>query len=159
MFKKAKFTPLSLATLLATISSVTLPVFAQAPSLGDGILCTARGKTAAGVRIYAYTSVIDNASIKKKQPVSVTLVSPVSDVVEGQVIVIDKKRQAVLIDDFEAATSPEMQPVGKAMTVYQGKNTFTGKTQAGNTVTFTLENSYRTFKIRHGNETYTGVCH
>ncbi|MEG3438286.1 hypothetical protein V0288_14245 [Pannus brasiliensis CCIBt3594] len=161
MFQKLEKTTLSIAALLVTIpGALVFPAVAQtpAPSLADGIMCAARGKTADGARIYAYTSVIDGASLKKK-PVSVTLVSPVSDVVDGQVLVIDKKRQTIIIDDFEAATSPEMQPVGRAMTVYQGKNTFSGKTQAGTPVSFTLDNNLRTFKLTHGNESYTGVCH
>ncbi|MBR8831968.1 MAG: hypothetical protein Cpurp_12275 [Chlorogloea purpurea SAG 13.99] len=146
---------------LAFSSEVLSPVSAQtlAPSLGDGLMCAAKGKTAAGVRIYAYTSVIDNASMKEKQPVSVTLVSPVSDVYEGQILVIDKTNKRIIVDDFEAATSPEMKPVGKAITVHQKNNRFAGKTEAGTPVSFTLENNLRTFKVVHGNETYTGVCH
>ena len=147
--------------MLVISSQVMPPLSAQtmAPSLGDGIMCSARGKMADGVRVYAYTSVIDDASLKKKQPVSVTLVSPVSEVMEGQILVIDKKRQTLVIDDFDAATSPEMKPVGKAITTYQKNNTFSGKTQVGTPVTFTLENNLRTFKLKHGNDTLTGVCH
>ncbi|MDB9542768.1 hypothetical protein PN472_06325 [Microcystis aeruginosa CS-1036] len=46
------------------------PVLAQAPSLGNGILCVARGKTDKGTKIYFYTSVIDDASIQRKRPVA-----------------------------------------------------------------------------------------
>ena len=54
------------AALLATAALLSLPslpispVLAEAPSLGNGILCVARGKTDKGTKIYFYTSVIEN---------------------------------------------------------------------------------------------------
>ena len=154
-----KTTLLVTSTLLVMPGFAISPTLAQTPSLGDGIMCAARGKTPQGNRIYLYTSLIDDASIKKKQPVSITMVEPASDIVEGEVVVIDKKSQSVYIDAFAAETAPQMQPVGSAVAIYQGKNTFVGKSKAGKTVSFTLENNNRTFKIKHGDETYTGVCH
>jgi len=44
-------------------------------------------------------------------------------------------------------------------TLYQGDYTFTGKTKAGTPVSFTLEKNYRIFKIKHGNQSFTGSCH
>jgi hypothetical protein len=51
-----------------------------------------------------------------------------------------------------------MQPVALAQTTFHGNNTFSGKTQTGTPVSFTLSQDFRTFTIKHGNETYTGVC-
>ena len=135
------------------------PVLAQAPSLGNGILCVARGKTDKGTKIYFYTSVIDDASIQRKRPVAVTIVESVTDIAEADVVVIDQKRQSITIDAFGAATPPQMQPVGLALTTYQGNNTFKGKSQAGTPLSFSLDNNDRVFKLQHGNVKYTGVCH
>ena len=68
-----KATLLAIGTLVCLPSLTALPVSAQAPSLGNGIICVARGKTTQGNKIYLYTSVIDYNSIQKKQPVSVTI--------------------------------------------------------------------------------------
>jgi hypothetical protein len=87
------------------------------------------------------------------------MVSPVSDVVEGQILVINKDDNTVTIDNFAAATPPEMQPVGLAVTTCQGRNTFSGKSQAGTPVSFTLENNLRTITVKHGGDSFTGVCH
>jgi hypothetical protein len=130
-----------------------------APSLGDGIICVAKGKTDKGNKIYFYTSLIDGASINRKQPVTVTMVQPASEITEGELLIIDKKTQSVLFDAFGSATPPEMQPVGLALATYQGNNTFQGKSQAGSSLSFTLDNNYRVIKIQHTNTTYTGVCH
>jgi hypothetical protein len=135
------------------------PVLAEAPSLGNGILCVARGKTDKGTKIYFYTSVIDDASIQRKRPIAVTIVESVTDIAEGDVVVIDKEHQSITIDAFGAATPPEMQPVGVALTTYQGNNTFKGKSQAGTPLSFSLDNNYRVFKLQHGKANYTGVCH
>ena len=135
------------------------PVLAQAPSLGNAILCVARGETDKGTKIYFYTSVIDNASIQRKRPVAVTIVESVTDIAEGDVVIIDKEHQSITIDAFGAATPPQMQPVGLALTTYQGNNTFKGKSQAGTPLSFSLDNNDRVFKLQHGNVNYTGVCH
>lgn len=47
---------LAAVTLLSLPSLPIKPVLAQAPSLGNGILCVARGKTDRGTKIYFYTS-------------------------------------------------------------------------------------------------------
>ena len=91
------------------------PVLAEAPSLGNAILCVARGETDKGTKIYFYTSVIDNASIQRKRPVAVTIVESVTDIAEGDVVIIDKEHQSITIDAFGAATPPQMQPVGLAL--------------------------------------------
>jgi hypothetical protein len=135
------------------------PVLAEAPSLGNGILCVARGKTDKGTKIYFYTSVIDDASIQRKRPVAVTIVESVTDIAEADVVVIDQKRQSITIDAFGAVTPPQMQPVGLALTTYQGNNIFKGKSQAGTPLSFSLDNNDRVFKLQHGNVKYTGVCH
>lgn len=135
------------------------PVLAQAPSLGNAILCVARGKTDKGTKIYFYTSVIDNASIQRKRPVAVTIVESVTDIAEADVVIIDKEHQSITIDAFGAATPPQMQPVGLALTTYQGNNIFKGKSQAGTPLSFSLDNNDRVFKLQHGNVKYTGVCH
>lgn len=138
------------------IKSVSAQV---APSLDDGIICVAKGKTDKGNKIYFYTSLIDGASMNQKHPVSVTMVEPASEITEDALVVIDKETQSVLFDAVGSATPPEMQPVGLALTTYQGSNTFKGKSQAGSPLSFTLDNNYRVIKIQHNNATYTGVCH
>lgn len=133
-------------------------VSAQAPSLGDGIMCVAKGMTQNG-KIYMYTSLIDDAVMSKKQHVSVTIVQPVVNIAEGELVVVDKIHNTITVDDIAAATPPEMQPVGLALTTYKGNNTFSGKTQAGTPVSFMLSNGYRTITIQHGDKKFTGVCH
>ncbi|TRT45002.1 MAG: hypothetical protein EWV85_19760 [Microcystis aeruginosa Ma_QC_C_20070703_M131] len=60
------------AALLATAALLSLPslpispVLAEAPSLGNGILCVARGKTDKGTKIYFYTSVIEKMGLKPR---------------------------------------------------------------------------------------------
>ena len=135
------------------------PTLAKTPSLGNGIICVARGKTPQGNRIYLYTSVIDANSIKKKQPVSVTINKPMVTVDADELVVIDSQKHTLAIVDSVTGSPPQMQPVGQASTTYQGNNTFSGKTGAGTPVSFTLQNNYKVFKIKHGNQSYTGSCH
>lgn len=155
----SKIALLTLGTALVLPNVIIQSSLAQTPSLGDGIMCAARGKTDKGTKVYFYTSLIDDYSINKKRPVSVSIVEPVGEIVGGEVVVLDKTHQSLLIDDFAAVIPPEMQPVGLGITTYQGNNRFTGKTQAGTPVSFSLENNNRTFKLNHGGESYTGVCH
>jgi hypothetical protein len=159
MAKIYKAILLATGTLLSLPSLTIPPVLAQAPSLGDGILCVANGKTTKGTTIYLYTSVIDDNSIKKKQPVSVTINERMITVDADEVVVIDSRQNTLAILDSVTASPPEMQPVGQAATIYQGNNTFTGKTAAGTPVSFTLNNNYKGFKIKHGNQSFTGSCH
>jgi hypothetical protein len=154
-----KATLLATGTLLSLTSLTIPPTLAQAPSLGDGILCVANGKTAKGTKIYLYTSVIDDNSIKKKQPVSVTINERMVTVDASELVVIDSQQNTIAIVDSVTASPPEMQPVGQAATIYQGNNTFTGKTAAGTPVSFTLSSNYKVFKITHGNQSFTGSCH
>jgi hypothetical protein len=143
-----------------TLPSLLLqPSLAQAPSLDDGILCVARGKTPQGNRIYFYTSVIDDDSVKKKTPVSVTINEPVVTVDADELVVVNSDTDTVTILDSVTATPPEMKPVGEGRVIYQGNNTFTGKTKAGNTLSFTLGSNYKTFTLKHGNQTFKGSCH
>ncbi|MBD2655157.1 hypothetical protein H6G45_17025 [Synechocystis sp. FACHB-383] len=144
---------------------VTVPLFgvhpalSELPSINDGIMCVAKGKSEKGGNIYLYTSLIDNASMKQKKPVTVTINESMTDVVEGEVMVFNKQQETLTVDAFGAAMPPEMQPVGMATTTYQGNYTFTGKTKAGTPVSFTLENNYRIFKIKHGDKSFAGSCH
>jgi hypothetical protein len=154
-----KVTLLAAGTLFCLPSLFIQPTLAQAPSLGDGILCVAKGKTKKGNKIYLYTSVIDDNSIKKKQPVSVTINERMTTVESDELVVLDSKKNTIAILDSVTGSPPEMQPVGKASTTYQGNNTFSGKTAAGTPVSFTLENNYKVFKVKHGNQTFTGSCH
>ncbi|MEG3438523.1 hypothetical protein V0288_15435 [Pannus brasiliensis CCIBt3594] len=147
------------ATVFGALVLSPVPTKAQAPSLGDGMICVARGKTNAGAKIYFYTSEIDDDSIDRKEPVSVTMVQPVTDITEGEVVVLDKEKHSILIDAFGAATPPAMQPVGLALTTYQGNNTFSGKSQAGTPLSFSLSENNRVFTLQHAGSTYTGVCH
>jgi hypothetical protein len=103
--------------------------------------------------------VIDDNSIKKKQPVSVTINERMVTVEASELVVIDSRQNTIAIVDSVTASPPEMQPVGQAATIYQGNNTFTGKTAAGTPVSFTLSNNYKVFKITHGNQSFTGSCH
>jgi hypothetical protein len=150
---------ISVATAIAVPLFGVHPALSELPSINDGIMCVAKGKSEKGGKIYLYTSLIDNSSVKQKQPVTVTINESMIDVIDGEVMVVNKKQQTVTIDAFGAAMPPEMQPVGVATTTYQGDYTFTGKTQAGTPVSFTLEKNYRIFKIKHGNQSFTGSCH
>lgn len=158
MSKIYKATVLATGTLLGLPNLSIPPALAQAPSLGDGIICVAKGKTAKSSRIYLYTSVIDDNSIKKKQPVSVTINERMITVDEEELVVIDSKKNTLAIVDSVTGSPPEMQPVGQASTTYQGNNTFSGKTAAGTPVSFTLDKNYQGFKIKHGNQSFTGSC-
>jgi hypothetical protein len=141
------------------LTGLTLqPTLAQTPSLGDGIICVAKGKTAQTSRIYFYTSVIDDNSLKKKQPVSVTINERVITVDEQELVIVDSKKNTLTIIDSETGSPPEMQPVGQASVIYQGNNTFSGKTAAGTPVSFTLDKNYKLFKIKHGNQSFTSTC-
>jgi hypothetical protein len=153
------------ATLLAAgalsgLPSLTIPsALAQAPSLGNGIICVARGKTTQGNKIYLYTSVIDYNSIQKKQPVSVTISQSMATVEAEELVVVDSQANTLAIVDSVTGSPPKMQPVGLAATTYQDNNTFSGKTGAGTPVSFTLDNNFKVFKITHGNQSFTGSCH
>ena len=122
-------------------------------------MCVAKGKTAKGNKIYLYTSVIDDNSMKKKQPVSVTINERMVTVESDELVVLNSKKHTLTIVDSVTGSPPEMQPVGKASTTYQGNNTFSGKTADGTQVSFTLQKNYKVFKIKHGNQSYTGSCH
>jgi hypothetical protein len=154
-----KLTVLTVGTVLFLPSLLIKPTLAQAPSLGDGIVCIAKGKTPQGNKIYLYTSVIDDDSIKKKEPVSVTINQPMVTVEGDELVVVDSQANTVAIIDSVTGSPPEMQPVGQASTIYEGNDTFVGKTAAGTPVSFTLENNYKSFKIKHGDQTFMGSCH
>ncbi|MFB2836122.1 hypothetical protein [Floridanema evergladense] len=112
--------------------SIAIETATASPSLSDGIICIAKGKTDKGSRIYFYTSVIDDNTMQKKQPISVTI----NESINGQ-----------------------MQPAGLASTSYQGNNNYSGKSQAGSPISFSLSRDYSGIQIRHGGKTYTGICH
>lgn len=157
--KREKVLLLCSGVLFCLPSFLIKPTLAQAPSLNDGLLCVAKGKTTQGERIYLYTSEIDNDSIKKKQPVSVTINEPMMTVEGTELVVVNSEDNTLTIIDSVTGEPPEMQPVGEADLIYQGNNTFTGKTKAGTPVSFTLGNNYKTFTIKHGNQTFKGSCH
>ncbi|MFB2876350.1 hypothetical protein [Floridanema aerugineum] len=112
--------------------SILVRTALASPSLGDGIICVAKGETVQGNKIYFYTSVIDNNTMQKKQPVSVTM----NESINGQ-----------------------MQQAGLASTTYQGNDNFKGKSGAGSPISFSLLGSYSVIQIQHGGKTYTGICH
>lgn len=116
----------ALSTLLGLSSLTIPPTLAQTPSLGNGIICVARGKTTQGNRIYLYTSVIDYNSIQKKQPVSVIINESMVTVEAEELVVVDSQANTLTIVDSATGSPPEMQPVGRASTIYQGNNTFSG---------------------------------
>jgi hypothetical protein len=153
-----KTTLLVAGTLFCLPSLFITPTLAEAPSLGDGIICVAKGKTTKGSKIYLYTSVIDYNSLEKKQPVSVTINEPMVTVEGDELVVLDSQQNTLTIVDSATGSPPEMQPVGQASTTYQGNNTFSGKTAAGTPVSFTLQDNYKVFKVTHGNQTFTGIC-
>lgn len=159
MSKIYKATLLAAGTFFCLPSLSIPPVFAQAPSLGNGIVCVARGKTTQGNKIYLYTSVIDFNSIQKKQPVSVTISQSMSTVEAEELVVVDSQANTIAVVDSVTGSPPEMQPVGLAMTTFQGNNTFSGKTAAGTPVSFTLDNNFKVLKIKHGDQSFTGSCH
>jgi hypothetical protein len=154
-----KATLLAALTLLFCPSLFIKPALAEKPSLEDGILCVAKGKTAKEGRIYLYTSEIDNKSLKQKKPVSVTINERMVTVENDELVVLDSKKHTLTIVDSVTGSPAEMQPVGKASTIYQGNNTFSGKTVAGTPVSFTLDNNYKVFKVKHGDQTFIGICH
>jgi hypothetical protein len=160
MLKKLDKTVLLAGCLAFCLPGLSIkPILAQAPSLADGILCVAKGKKTQGNRIYLYTSEIDDDSIKKKEPVSVTIDEPVATIDASELAVLNTEDDTLTIVDAVTGEPAEMKPVGKASTVYQGNNTFSGKTQAGTPVSFTLSSNYKTATIRHGNDTFKGSCH
>lgn len=126
-----KLSAVAIGTLFL-FPSIAVQIASAAPSLGDGIICIAKGMTNQGQKIYFYTSVIDDNTMQKKQPVSVT------------------------INEF---MNGEMEPAGLASTTYQGDNTFSGKSQAGSPISFTLLGNYSVVQIQHSGQTFTGVCH
>ncbi len=154
-----KATLLAAGTLFCLPGLLIQPTLAETPSLGNGIICVARGKTSQGNKIYLYTSAIDYNSIQKKEPVSVTIIQSVAKVEAEELVVVDSQQNTLTIVDSVTGSSPEMQPVGQASTTYQGNNTFNGKTAAGTPVSFTLDNNYKVFKIKHSNQSFTGSCH
>lgn len=145
--------------LLCNPNLMVKPTLAENPSLNDGILCVAQGKTSQGNKIYIYSSVIDDDSIKKKQPVSITMNEPVTTIDETDMVVVNSDDNTVTIIDSVTGSAPEMQPVGTASVTYQGNNTFSGKSEAGNPVTMTLSNNYKALTIQHDNDTFKGSCH
>lgn len=52
-----------------------------------------------------------------------------------------------------------MEPAGLASTTYQGNDTFSGKSQAGSPISFTLLGNYSVVQIKHSGQTFTGICH
>jgi hypothetical protein len=132
---------------------------APAPSLDDGIICVAKGKLEQGQRLYLYTSVIDDDSVKKKEPVTVTLNQLMVTVEMEELVVLDPDSGTLTVIDSVTGTPPEMRPAGLATTVYQGDNTFAGKTAAGTPVSFTLSKDYRTFQAKHAGNSLKGTCH
>ncbi|CAD5983724.1 Similarity [Planktothrix tepida] len=128
-FNKLSFVAIGTVLLFP---SLPVQIASAAPSLGDGIICVAKGRTNQGHKIYFYTSVIDNNSMEKKQPVSVTI----NESINGQ-----------------------MQPAGLASTTYQGNDTYSGKSQAGSPISFSLLGNYSVIQIQHSGQTFTGICH
>jgi len=109
---------ISVATAIAVPLFAVHPALSELPSINDGIMCVAKGKSEKGGKIYLHTSLIDNSSVKQKQPVTVTINEAMIDVIEGEVMVVNKKQQTVTVDAFGAVMPPEMQPVGVATTTY-----------------------------------------
>ncbi|MFN5514495.1 MAG: hypothetical protein ACK5CA_07055 [Cyanobacteriota bacterium] len=151
----------ALCGALAGLTLLPLAAVANtpAPSLDDGIICVAKGKLEQGQRLYLYTSVIDDDSIKKKEPVTVTLNQLMATVEMDELVVLDPENETLTVIDSVTGTPPEMRPVGLAATVYQGNNTFAGKTAAGTPVSFTLSKDYRSFQVQHAGQTLKGSCH
>ncbi len=112
--------------------NIAVQIASASPNLGDGIICVAKGVTNQGHKIYFYTSVIDDNTMQKKQPVSVTI----NESING-----------------------EMEPAALASTTYQGNDTFSGKSQAGSPISFTLLGNYSVVQIKHSGQTFTGICH
>lgn len=150
--------PLAFVTSALFPSFFIPPSLAQSANLVDGLICVAKGKTDRGATVYFYTSVIDNASIKKKKPVSVTILESTKDIAAGEVVIVDKVNQTITVDSFTATTPPELLPIGRVQVFYSGKNTFKGETKAGSNLSLILEPNYRRFSLKYINDTYTGVC-
>ncbi|MBJ7899473.1 MAG: hypothetical protein GC158_06055 [Cyanobacteria bacterium RI_101] len=142
-------------TLLPLVASANTP----APSLDDGIICVAKGKVEQGQRLYLYTSVIDDDSVKKKEPVTVTINQLMATVEMDELVVLDPENETLTVIDSVTGTPPEMRSAGLATTIYQGNNTFAGKTAAGTPVSFTLSKDYRSFQVQHAGQTLKGSCH
>ncbi|MBV8884174.1 MAG: hypothetical protein JO235_09280 [Chroococcidiopsidaceae cyanobacterium CP_BM_RX_35] len=142
------------------LSQLLSPSLAATPSLSDGIICIARGKKA-GNNVYFYTSLIDNATLSKKQPVSVTMLEKQVTAGEEDLVILDKKKRTVSVTalDVETVSAPEQEPAALARTTLTGNNTFSGTDQTGTPVTFSLEKNYSAIKLTHAGQTYSGVCH
>jgi len=132
------------------------PTLAAPPSLNDGIICVAGKKGG----YYFYTSTIDDASIKLRQPVSITILQKQITVGENDLVIIDKSKKTVTITDFESETisNPESQVVDTATTSLSGKNIFTGKTKNGTPISFSLSSNYSKIMINHAGKVYSGKC-
>ncbi|CAC5341494.1 MULTISPECIES: hypothetical protein [Planktothrix] len=69
-----------------------------------------------------------------------------------------QKKQPVSVTINESING-EMEPAGLASTTYQGNDTFSGKSQAGSPISFTLLGNYSVVQIKHSGQTFTGICH
>ncbi len=158
MSKTFKKVALALGSLTVVLPGVMIQqARAEKPSLANGIICVAKTNTD-GRKVYAFTSVIDGATMNKKQPVSLTITEPVGTVDEAQILVVNKRTNTVTLTTLAEVTPPEMQPVAVARTMFVGKNTFTGKTGTGTPVTITLEGDLSKARIQHGNQTFNAKC-
>ncbi len=153
-----KAVPLT-AFVIAIVSSQLPPSLAAPPSLSDGIICIAKGKKG-GNNLYFYTSLIDNASLSQKQPVSVTMLEKQVVVGQDDLVILDQRKRTVSVTAIEAnyQSAPEQEPVALARTTYTGNNAFSGTGQTGSPVTFTLENNDSAIKLTHAGKTFSGVC-
>ena len=129
---------MSSVAVVTVIAQGLVPLVAQAetPSLGDGVMCVAKG-TVGGKRIWFQTSVIDDATMKPNG-------TPVT----------------VLITEAKT-TSPtsETMVAGEGTTTYVGDNRYSGKTETNTPISFALSSDYSHIALRHGDDLFAGVCH
>ena len=133
-------TALKIASLaaLAVVAQSLVPLVAQAetPSLGDGVMCVAKG-TVGGKRIWFQTSVIDDATMKRNG-------TPVT------VLITEAKTTSPTSETFVA---------GRGTTTYVSDNRYSGKTETNTPLSFALSANYSHISLRHGNDLFAGVCH
>ncbi len=147
-----------MVSILTSIVGVgfALPTLAEKPSLADGFICIA-GKRGG---FYYTTSMINDASISQKQPVSVTVLQRQGAVGVNDVLIYDRTKNSLVVADLETVQTytPAATPVGSGQVTYVGNNTFTGKTATGAPLSLTLSKDYSTLRLSHAGRNYKGVC-
>ncbi len=125
-------------TAFTLIAQGLLPLVAVAevPSLSDGFLCVAKGKTD-GKSMWFQTSVIDDSTMKADgTPVTIRIIQS------------------------ETAEQPYPSTVvGTGTTTYVGDNRYSGVTATNTPIAFVLSSDNARIALQHAGKPYAGICH